>query len=283
MKIALFCSGDTGVVAIEAIDACLNVSDLLVITSTRMPNIPSKLRVNTEMLIFDGSFAQIQERLKKTKYDLVVSSAFGSLIPASVYELARHGGINIHASLLPKYRGRHPLNWALINDELETGVSIHKLSSRFDEGEIFLQKRFLIDDNDNINTIRATALNIGAQLLKQIIRLIDSTGGLPESFKQDPKEASYAPLRKPEDGNISWSDSTRKIFSKIRALLPPYPGAYCLRNNGQKVTFKNYYIHKQPGQVILKHQNYHLISSRDGVILVEADCDLAIGENLLDG
>jgi methionyl-tRNA formyltransferase len=156
--------------------------------------------------------------------DLIVVSGFSRLIPRKVIESARVATVNIHQSLLPAYRGRHPLNWAIINGETYTGVTIHHVSEGFDEGNVILQKRVKITDNDTVMDIYWKTVEKSCEMLHSFFRRTkqgDLTG-----FRQDPRLASYFPPRTPKDGKIDWTESAEKIFNLVRALTYPYPGAY---------------------------------------------------------
>jgi methionyl-tRNA formyltransferase len=156
--------------------------------------------------------------------DIIVVSGYSKLIPRKVIESSRIATVNIHQSLLPAYRGRHPLNWAIINGEAYTGVTIHHLSEGFDEGNIILQKKVKIFDNNTIMDLYWKTTEKGRELLPPLFRKAkkgDLTG-----FRQDPKLASYFPPRTPKDGKIDWTESAENVYNLIRALTYPYPGAY---------------------------------------------------------
>ena len=163
--------------------------------------------------------------------DLVVSAGFGRLIPPHVIAAPTIGIINIHHSLLPAYRGRHPLNWALIHGERQTGVTIHHVNERFDEGNIIAQHPVPIDRNDTIMDVFYKTVSAGDALLRRVL----SEVGTPmfEGRSQDPSKASYYPPRKPADGLICWNDGAERIRNLVRALTEPYPGAFFL-HHGQK-------------------------------------------------
>lgn len=161
---------------------------------------------------------------KPGKADIIIVSGYSKRIPRNVIESARVAIINIHQSLLPAYRGRHPLNWAIINGESFAGVTIHHISERFDEGNIILQKRVKISAKDNIMDLHWRTVEKGRNLLKNFFQR--AKAGNLNGFKQDPHASTYFPPRAPGDGKIDWAKSAENICNLVRALTYPYPGAY---------------------------------------------------------
>lgn len=158
--------------------------------------------------------------------DLIIVFGFPKLIPLRVINHSIMGIVNIHQSLLPKYRGRHPLNWVIINGEKETGVTIHCVTERFDEGNILYQTVFLVDENNTTMQLYDRTVWLGEDLLDELFDDLEQNGKLHEGVKQNEEEASYFPPRKPEDGLIDWSKSPEEIRNLARALREPYPGAF---------------------------------------------------------
>lgn len=156
--------------------------------------------------------------------DLIIVAGFPKLIPKSVIGTPRIGIINIHQSLLPKYRGRHPLNWAIINGEKETGVTIHHVNEKFDAGRIILQEKVPIYENDNIMDVYYRTVAKGKLMFEKLFNIIGTDEFI--GYEQDSSEATYFSPRKASDGEISWNDPAQKIRNLIRALTYPYPGAY---------------------------------------------------------
>lgn len=156
--------------------------------------------------------------------DLVVSAGFGRHIPARIIIHPSVGTINVHQSLLPAYRGRHPLNWAIINGERQVGVTIHHVSDRMDAGPIIFQEPIDVSDQDNIMCVFRKCVAVGNSLLRRALEAV----GTPafEGVRQDESQASYYRPRKPQDGQIEWTNSARDIANLVRALTAPYPGAY---------------------------------------------------------
>jgi len=163
------------------------------------------------------------EVIKGIKPDLIVIVAYGKILPKEILDIPKYGAINVHASLLPKYRGAAPVQWALINGEKETGITIQKVFEALDTGDIILQEKMQIEDEDNTLTLTGKLFDVGSKLLIDAIKLI-SSGNAP-SIKQDEAGASYAPQLKKETGVIDWKKSTGNIFNQVRGCFP-WPTAY---------------------------------------------------------
>jgi len=165
--------------------------------------------------------------------DLIIVAGYPKLIPRRIIELPSIGIINIHMSLLPAYRGRHPLNWAIINGEKYAGVTIHHISEKFDEGNIICQDRISIKRYDTIADVYAKAVRKGNSLLGKTFRMIGSRQF--KGIKQDRRYASYFPPRTPKDGKINWNEPADKIRNLVRALVDPYPGAFFYYRGKKKI------------------------------------------------
>src|SRR3984957_1456557 len=160
--------------------------------------------------------------LYSAKPDLIVVAAYGHLLPPAILDLPRFGCLNVHTSLLPKYRGAAPIQWAIANGETETGVTIMKMDSGMDTGPILAQKNTSISAQDDSASLHHRLAQLGAELLAATIP--DYVGGktLPRAQTQ---EASYAPKIKKEDGQIDWTLPAQTILNRLRAFMP-WPGAF---------------------------------------------------------
>lgn len=163
---------------------------------------------------------EIGERLRALDLDAAVVAAYGQIIPAELLEIPRFGFLNIHPSLLPKYRGAAPVNWALINDESETGVSIMRLDAGMDTGPIFAQERVAIGPDETAVELSERLRDLGVEMLQNVLTHLEDWEPHPQQG-----EPSYAPLLKKEDGRISWGDSARKIYARHRGVQP-WPGSW---------------------------------------------------------
>ena len=156
--------------------------------------------------------------------DVILVSGCTVKIPLNVIRTARVAAINIHQSLLPAYRGRHPINWAIIRGEKNTGVTLHYLTEQFDEGRIIFQNKVKIDYNDTVMDVHRKTVFKGNKLLRYMFRVLKTSSF--KSCEQDTKNVTYFPPRAPTDGKINWEDTAENIRNLVRALVYPYPGAY---------------------------------------------------------
>jgi methionyl-tRNA formyltransferase len=165
--------------------------------------------------------------LKEMAPDLIVIVAYGKILPKEILDLPPKKCLNVHFSLLPKYRGAAPVQWALINDESETGVTTFYLVEKVDAGPILLQKKVLIEPEDNAEILGHRLAVAGAQLLKETIERLKANELDP--VPQNERSATYAPPLKKEDGRIDWKRKAKAIGCQIRGMTP-WPGAYTQLN-----------------------------------------------------
>ena len=164
--------------------------------------------------------------LSKIMSEIIVVVAYGKILPAQILRLPSHGCINVHASLLPKYRGAAPIQWAIINGEKKTGITTMLIDEGLDTGNILLQEETEISSDDNAETLGNKLAEIGASLLIRTIKGIRSGYIKPISQKGTP---GYAPPLKKEDGRLNWSKTATEIFNFVRGMYP-WPCAYCYLN-----------------------------------------------------
>ena len=161
------------------------------------------------------------EYLSALAPDAMVVVGYGQIIPQSVINIPPHGIINVHGSLLPKYRGAGPIQWAIANGESVTGVTTMRIDAGLDTGDMLLKAETQIAPDETAVELGATLAVMGAALLVQTLENIASI--VPE--KQDAAQATYAPLLKKEDGAIDWQQPARIIHNRVRGFQP-WPGAY---------------------------------------------------------
>src|SRR5580704_14803869 len=164
-----------------------------------------------------------QELLQKLAPDAIVIIAYGQIIPARLLPIPKLGWINLHASLLPKYRGAAPINWAIVNGERKTGVTSMRIDAGMDTGEILLQREMEIGSRETAPELAARMSVLGAPLMTETLRGL--AAGTISPRPQTHELASSAPMLKKEDGRIDWSRSAKEIFNRIRGFAP-WPGAY---------------------------------------------------------
>jgi len=172
----------------------------------------------------DGNFIS---HLKKINADLFVVVAF-RILPKEVFTIPAKGSFNLHASLLPKYRGAAPIQWALINGERKTGVTTFALEEKVDTGNIYLQKEVEIDDEDNLETLHDKLSDIGAKAVLETVDMIES--GNYKLKGQDNSLATPAPKITPETGKIEWAKPAKEVHNLVRGLSPT-PCAYFFHND----------------------------------------------------
>ena len=161
--------------------------------------------------------------LQKLAPDCVVIIAYGQIIPARLLPIPNLGWINLHASLLPKYRGAAPINWAIVNGETRTGVTTMRIDAGMDTGEMLLQREIEIGPQETAPELAARMSESGAPIMAETLRGLAAGSIAPKP--QEHAEASYAPMLKKEDGRIDWKRPAKEIYNRMRGFAP-WPGAY---------------------------------------------------------
>jgi methionyl-tRNA formyltransferase len=155
---------------------------------------------------------------------IIYSFYYRNLLPPELISLGPMGAYNVHGSLLPKYRGRAPVNWMLANGESEAGATLHHMVARADAGDIVAQRAVEITDDDTALTLYRKIVPLGAALIREFHPLI--VAGTAPRRAQDLAQGSYFGRRRPEDGRIDWHWPALRIFNLVRAVTHPYPGAF---------------------------------------------------------
>ena len=164
------------------------------------------------------------ERIRAMAPDFIFSFYYRELVKPEILAIPAKGCVNLHGSLLPKYRGRVPLNWAIINGEKETGVTLHYMTSRADAGDIIGQERFEITEDDTARTVFGKAEAAAGKLLDEMLPKLDD--GTAPRIAQNEAEATCFGGRRPADGEIDWRRSATEVRNLVRAVTRPYPGAF---------------------------------------------------------
>ncbi len=163
------------------------------------------------------------DQMTDLRPDLMVVVGYGQIIPQAIIDIPKHGILNVHASLLPKYRGAAPIQWAIASGETETGVTIMQIDAGLDTGDMLLKSATAIGPDETAPELSARLAPKGAQLL------LEAIDGLERSTidreKQNDREATYAPILNKEDGRIDWARSAFEIYNRLRGFTP-WPGAY---------------------------------------------------------
>lgn len=166
----------------------------------------------------------LEETLRALEPDLILSVWYRRLLGAPLLALPRIAALNLHGSLLPKYRGRAPVNWALVNGESLTGVTLHHMTTEADAGDIVAQEPLDIDPEDTAAALYRRMVKVGVDLLLDVYPAV--LDGTAERRPQDHAQATVLPRRRPEDGRVQWSWPARRIANMIRAVTHPFPGAF---------------------------------------------------------
>jgi methionyl-tRNA formyltransferase len=188
---------------------------------------PAKIKSNDEVrAIFEG-----------ISPDACVVVAYGKILPAWMLAIPRLGCINVHASLLPKYRGAAPINWALANGERETGVTIMQMDVGMDTGPMLTQRSIPIGDDETAPQLSVRLAQLGAELLSETLPGVERGEIAP--LTQDDSKATYAPMLKREDGLIDWRMRAREIANRVRAFQP-WPGTYTNFRGGRLIVWRGH-------------------------------------------
>src|SRR5467141_171606 len=166
---------------------------------------------------------EVQELLQGLAPDCIVIIAYGQIIQAKLLPVPKLGWINLHASLLPKYRGAAPINWAIVNGETRTGLTTMRIDAGMDTGEMLLQREIEIGAKETAPELAARLSEAGAPLMVETLRGLAAGTIAPKP--QNHSEASYAPMLKKEDGRVDWNRPAMEIYNRMRGFAP-WPGAY---------------------------------------------------------
>jgi len=213
------------------------------------------------------------ERLKELAPDLIVVWSYSMILPPEIIRVPRLGCINLHGGLLPEYRGGHVMQWAIINGESETGVTLHYIDEAIDTGPIIAKSKFPIEIDDDGVSVQQKLQESGATLLSEWWqKIIEQTA---PKLLQDDAVAHYYRLLTPGDGLINWAGTSVEICNLVRALVPPRPGAFTFLGQN-KITLRRARSHEEisgivmakPGTVQRISEDGALVATGDGVVSV---------------
>ncbi|WP_101772662.1 methionyl-tRNA formyltransferase [Peptostreptococcus faecalis] len=202
--------------------------------------------------------------------DLIVVIAYGQILKKELLEIPKYGCVNVHVSLLPKYRGAAPINWVIINGEKKTGVTTMFMDEGLDTGDIIMSKEYDLDNNITAGELHDWMKDEGAKLLVETIQLIET--GEYTRIKQDDSKSSYAPMMDRNLGHIDFSKSATEIHNLVRGTIP-WPGAWCDSEYGKikiwktKVEDKEY--NTTPGTIEKVSSDGIEVSCGKGTLLIE--------------
>ncbi|MBB1202118.1 bifunctional UDP-4-amino-4-deoxy-L-arabinose formyltransferase/UDP-glucuronic acid oxidase ArnA [Enterobacteriaceae bacterium 89] len=191
------------------------------------------------------------DRIQAMSPDVIFSFYYRNLLSDAILNSARKGAFNLHGSLLPKYRGRAPLNWVLANGEKETGVTLHRMVNRADAGDIVAQQVVAIEESDVAMTLHRKLCATAQSVLRDALPLIRD--GQTKETAQDESQATVVGRRTPEDGRLIWEKSADELHNLVRAVSDPWPGAFGYVGTNKFIVWKSRVRHDlsaQPGKVI---------------------------------
>ena len=281
MRIVFLGTPDFAVAPLKAVCSIKNAEVVAVVCNNDKPvgrkqiltPPPTKVCAN-EMGISVFQYDKIRkegvEDLKHLNPDLMITCAFGQILSQEILDIPKLGVINIHASLLPAYRGASPIQYAILNGEKTTGITIMKTDIGIDTGDILFQKEIKIGENETCGELFDRLSLLGAECIKDALPLIMS--GSLKPIKQDESLASYSKMIKKEHALIDWNFSAERIINKIRAFNP-FPVAYTFLNG---LPFKIYKAEKcdfngKPGTVV-NSENRLIVATGSGAVSLLTVC-----------
>lgn len=207
------------------------------------------------------------QALSDWRPDLIVVTAYGRILHTPILRLPPMGCVNVHGSLLPKYRGAAPVQWAVINGETETGITTMLMDEGMDTGPILLQEKLAISPNDTAGTLSSRLAERGGRLLIDTIARLKAGTLMPK--KQDDGQATLAPLLKKEDGLIDWTSDATAIADRVRGLSP-WPGAYTFfgaeRWSIWKAASNGGAAADKPGTIVAVNKQAIVVATGDGLL-----------------
>ena len=227
----------------------------------------------------DGEAMALVESLAP---ELIVVAAYGKILPEELLDYPKYGSINVHSSLLPKYRGAAPINWTILNGETETGVSIMYMAEELDAGDVIRQAITPIGEDEDAQALTARLADLGAETLSQVVR--DLEAGMVSRTPQDHSAQTYAPMLSKELSAVDWSRSAHAIHCQIRGLIP-WPCAstdvisgepmklFAAKETGEETS-------AAPGRVIRADKRGICVACGDGKVLCLTELQAAGGKRM---
>lgn len=219
----------------------------------------------------------LAELIRAEKPDLLWTVDYRYILPMTLVDAAPLGGINLHPSLLPKYRGRAPLNWAILRGETTLGLTAHRITADADAGEILEQLEFELAPSEDVGDALKKLYPLYERITTRVITSI--AAGTLRGTTQDESQATTFPRRTPEDGAIDWSAPATSIHNLIRAVARPYPGAFTSLHGERVYIWKSRLIRARtvgaPGEIVWCDSARRWVMTGDGVIHVDEITDAA--------
>ncbi len=283
MKIVFFGSSDFSVPFLETLLNSPHKISAVVTTPSKPQGRGLKIQPNPVQVLAEGKGVtclvpaklkdeQALDAVKKMEPDVLVVASYGKILPASWLALPKKYPLNVHPSILPKYRGAAPVNWQIIRGEKQAGVSIFKMTQEMDSGDLAAQKAFPILDEDDAPSLLGRLAREGTGLLTEVLEKAES--GTLRFAPQNHAEATLAPKLKKDDGLIDWKKSAAKIANLVRGLAP-WPGTYILFKGESlkiiKARLQNPACAEgKPGQILeINKSGFIRIQTGQGALLIE--------------
>jgi methionyl-tRNA formyltransferase len=207
--------------------------------------------------------------LQEWNADVIAVAAFGRILPPPILSLPRNGCVNVHGSLLPRYRGAAPIQWAIINGDSETGITTMLMDEGMDTGAILLQERMTIEPHDTAGSLSVRMAALGGQLLVETLERLKAGTVTPR--RQEDSQATLAPILKKEDGFVDWKLPASALANRVRGLTP-WPGAYTFLHGDRWVLWKATPLSEPataaPGTIINVSKHALHIATGDGLLMV---------------
>jgi methionyl-tRNA formyltransferase len=290
MKIVCFGTGAFGIPSFEALTARHEIIQIVTAPdkprgrALRVFSSPVKVWAQSRGLTCfqpaDIRAETAAQSLKAFGADVFLVIAYGYLLPKSILSIPRVMALNLHASLLPRYRGAAPVHWAILNGERETGVSVIRMVEPLDAGEILIQKKTPIAPEDDIFSLRERLSRIGAHAVTEALEILEK--GRANFFSQDESLVTQARKLTKEDGRLRWSDSAEKISNQVRALKD-WPGSYAFYKKKRFLI-----LSAVPDSAVKKNKDWKpgrvlRASAAAGLLLAAGDGALRIEKLQLEG
>lgn len=228
------------------------------------------------------------EDIKAINPDIMITCAFGQIISQEILDIPKYGVINIHASLLPKYRGSSPIQWCLVNGESKTGVTIMRTALAVDSGDILLQKEIDILPEENAGELFDRLAILGGQAIVEALEII--ADGRAVYTPQQESQATHYPMISKEDGKIDWSKSAREVFNKMRGFTP-WPSAFTTLDGKLfkilKCVVSDKIFDGKEGEVVIEERKAYVVCGNGTVELKEVQLEgkkaMRVSDFLLSG
>lgn len=293
MKIGYFADGPWGHNALEKLLADKSIEIAFIVPRNDTKDVFLKNKANENSIDYlcpiNVNSDVFLEIAREYECDLFVSMSYNQIFKSRIYSLPKFGTINCHAGKLPFYRGRNILNWALINDETEFGVTVHYVDDGIDTGDIILQRTFPIRDEDDYNTLLQVAYRECPNILFDAIKQIQNHKA--NRIVQDTisEFGLYCGMRKNGDEVINWNQTSREIFNFVRAICMPGPMAITYDEHKVVSINKVKYMPEAPiykgitGQVLAMINNMPIVKTKDSYVGIEeyySEKKLKVGDRL---